>query len=566
MVKLRASHGPSTSALPLASQPATSPLPRCAGIGGIPGNSDNLGAFLQPLRKPGLPLDFGVAQESLSLSIMRSVHSLLNVRLLSVAVLLGVTVSAPALPLYRFQDLKSFQQYAYKQSRFQGGQLYIALTDGVFLIAGCIGNGGLGRMEPNPFCELGTTALIVDGDFNGDGISDSQTYWSVEEIADASYLKGLRADLLRIEAAPPTDLPMPLAGFLGQSIRLFYDQINPPPSLYVVANYNLTRNYPATGDGLQTQRLEVVPGAWTVRFPIKDEYASFPDDTDTISVTHHQMIEAWPGRGVVPQTTDWLLLEPSRWNSDEEVELDPRLFNEFEWGGFGSDTVLSGDTTMFSMRDPITDRIEYPPYDPLTPTADREEELIDTPSYGVPIGPYLYDPGDKFIARIDFRRDAPTSGVASDTSRRLFEWNVYFIDTYEGYAEAQTPSVFPAGTPDAQKAASFDFDGDGWTNLEEFARQTDLTDPASKPNNSPFLIGPPGFQQCYFEVVKRPDVGSRLTYEIERSPDGISDWVTITPTDSEFFILEDSANRIVVLSKVPSAAPVCHLRVAISQS
>jgi hypothetical protein len=495
---------------------------------------------------------------------MRSIFTPRYAGCLSLVLLLSNTAQLPALPDLRFQDFKQYQQFGTQQTRFLGGQLNIDVTDGFVVIAGCLCNGGVFICAPSNICPNGTTGLIVAGDFDGDGLSDSQTFWSVVGIQDHEYLRPLRADLVELNSGPPSTLPRPLRTFLERSVQIYYNVLAPPLTLYSISNYTTTRDYAAGPAGLNRQWGEVVPGTYDFKIPIRDPFAPYPDAQDVIKLTHYQMIEAWPGRGVVPQEGDWVLEEPNNWNPAEEVEMDPRLFNEFEWRGFNGNSVFGSDTTLFSMVDPVTGLIEYPPYDPFTPAGDRAQEIIDTPSTGIPIGPYLYSPGTKLTAQIDFRRNAATSGVARDTSRRLFEWNVYFVDTYFGYAEAQIPPTFPAGTPQNEKEPNFDFDSDGWTNLEEFALQTDPADPASVPLILPFLD--PITNQCILDITKRPAVGFRLDYAIERSPNGIDGWTKIEPGDPLYLIEFDNETQIKVRSILPVPPGPCHLRVVITQN
>jgi len=483
---------------------------------------------------------------------------------LSLVWLASSVIPASALPDLRFQDFKQYQQFSNLQTRFLGGALNINVTDGFWVVAGCFANGGTYIQPPTLGCSLGTTALIIAGDFDGDGLSDSQTFWSVPLIQDHQYMRPLRADLVELNFAPASKLPRPLGGFLERSVQLYHNVLSPPLNLFSVSNYSFSRTYDPGMGGLRKQWDEVIPGTYGFLIPIKDPFAAWPEDQDVIQLNHFQLIEAWPGRGVVPQANDWVLLEPANWNPDEEVEMDPRLFNEFEWRGFNGNSVFQSDITLFSMVDPLTGLIEYPPYDPTTVAGDRAQEILVTPSTGLPIGPYLYSPGQKLTAQIDFRRNAPTSGVARDTSRRLFEWNVYFVDTYYGYAEALIPATFPPGTPANEKEPDFDFDGDGWTNLEEFALQTDPANPASVPLILPYLD--PITFQCILDVPKRLNVGFRLDYAIERSPNGIDGWVKIEPGDPFYLIEFDNDAQLKVRSFLPVPPALCFLRIVITQN
>jgi len=110
--------------------------------------------------------------------------------------------------------------------------------------------------------------------------------------------------------------------------------------------------------------------------------------------------------------------------------------------------------------------------------------------------------------------------------------------------------------------ASFDFDGDGFTNLEEFALQTDPVDPASVPNPTPVIDAFTG--QCELTIDKRPAVGSRLIYTIEYSLD-LEVWIPIVDGDPNWAIIFDNEEVLSVLSRQPASVFPCFTRVRITQ-
>lgn len=489
-----------------------------------------------------------------------------------------------AAPLLSFVDFKSYRQYDTWTSRYQGGSLAVGLVDGFVVIDGCAGNGGVAIMQPNLMCPLGTTGFIAWGDVDGDGLSDSNSFWAVAAVQGASVVAPQRANQFQLYAAPPSKLPRPLSGlFYDASVQVWYNMLAMPPARYTITRYSMIRDY----TDLRTQWDEVVPGVYIFQVPILPALApGYPDPTTYLQVSHLQLIEAWPGRGHSGTINDFLLLQPNNWNAAEQVQMDPRMFNEFIWRGFNYNSILAGDTTLFSMYandDPA--EIKFPPYDDLTPFTDRSPELLNTPSQGIEIGPYLYLPGDQFTARIEFGRDAPSSSVATDRSFRHFEWNVLFIDSYEGWATARIPASFPPGTPESLKQPNADFDGDGWTNLEEFALEPFPADPLvfdtipnpvlpdqnlplsadpANPASVPFVqpIRDPDTLQIILELAKRPFVGSSLTYEIDYSYDRTT-WTTIRPGDPVYLIEFDNADRIKVRSRAPAPPENSFLRVRV---
>ncbi len=306
----------------------------------------------------------------------------------------------------------------------------------------------------------------------------------------------------------------------------------------------------------------------------------YPQLDFALPVNHDPPLEAWPGKGVVPTISDWLLQNDENWRNGR-IEIDPRVFFRFNWRGFNPLTYRAGDSTRFSLVDPAwNDLIVYPPYpgnpyDPVwaaisTPVGNRSPQLMTGATTGIELPPlntlstagYTFAPGLQLRAVLDFRRNAATSAAARDTSRRLFEWDVYLVDTYPGYAQQTYPTpTFPPGTPSAQMAPGYDFDGDGWTNFEEFALQTDPSNAASVPIVEPYLNALT--DQIILDVPKRPYVGDRVLYQIQYSYDRVN-WTTIQPGDPVYLIEFDNAERIRVRSRRPSPPENSYLRVRVS--
>jgi len=464
--------------------------------------------------------------------------------------LAGSSELAMAVPDLQFADFKSYRQTGNKRTTFQGGRFTVSLIDGFVVFAGCVGNGDVILMAPNIFCPLGTTGWVAFGDIDGDGLSDNNSFWSVSSVQAAQIVAPQQANLIELNSSPPSDLPRPLGGFRDFSVQVWYNMLQPPPTRFTITRYAMEKIYDPGGPGLRTQWSEIVTGDYLFKVPALPSVTGGETITQLpIKVTHHPLVEAWPGRGVVPTRSDWLLIDPHKWNTDQEIEMDPRLFNEFKWQGLNANTVFpSVDTITFSILDE-NDLIIFPPFDPATPPGDRAPELLPTPSDGIEIGPYLYSPGQRGVARIEVSRNLATSLVARDTSSRHFEWRVFFIDTYQGWAEALVPATFPSGTPKPQTKQNFDFDGDGWSNLEEFALQTDPADPASSPLIRPYRDA--DTNQIILEVGKRPFVGDSVDYQVEYSSDRIK-WTLIRAGDPVYFIETDNADLLKVRSRTPS--------------
>jgi hypothetical protein len=240
------------------------------------------------------------------------------------------------------------------------------------------------------------------------------------------------------------------------------------------------------------------------------------------------------------------------------MELDPRLFFNFKWEGFNPQTFVGNDRIFFSVRNRETNLIVFPP---IPEDAPQLPQLIGSRTLGIPtgydLGPDFFGPGQEFVVEVSFVRDA-SSGGSWDRSRRRFLWDIDLIDTYAGF----TRVTFDPGVLEELIEPDADFDGDGYTNLQEFGLQTSPTDPASVPNPTPVTIGN---DQCYLEIAKRPGVGSRLTYVMQYSSDQ-ENWVTIEQGDPNWFIVFNNQDRISVLSRAAYNVNPCFLRVQFEQN
>lgn len=467
-----------------------------------------------------------------------------------------------------FEDIKNFHQTEPMDSEYLGGSFDVTLIDGSYTILGCIANGGTQFMAPNQLCPAGTTALIDSGDIDGDGLRDGGTYWSVGQVIPAIQVEPFFPSLVELSSAPPSDLPRPLGGFnwTDDSIVLYFDLVNDPGRLvgYEISRYLSSRQYAPTQ--LKKHRREIVPGTYTFKFPALGSNDVNPANF-FVQLGHREMVEAFPGPGGTSVTSegiavgnDFRLTNDEDWRGNK-LEIDPRIVYRLEWEGFNSSTFLSVDQVFFSVLDRQSGDMIYPPYPPGNATFPQ---LIGSAELGIPtffeLGPAFFSVGQQVVCELNFRRSNPF-GNATDVSVRNFTWDIDFIDTYEGFIALG----FPDGTLDSLTDPSADADGDGWTNLEEYALQTDVADPASVPNVTPTLAGVPGFQQCVVDIPKRPFVGNSLTYEVEYSTD-LENWTLITEDDPNWYIEFDNEARYRVRSIAPFGTTTCLTRVRITQS
>lgn len=468
-----------------------------------------------------------------------------------------------------FQDVKNFKMIGPKESVYEGGAWNIIVADGAIGILGCSANGGMFYTTPNIFCPSGTTALVTVGDADGDGIRDSGLYFSMIQPIPARNIEPFQTGLVELFSGPPSDLPRPLGSFnwVDNSIVIFYDLINDPVNGvgYELSRYQSSRPY--LPSELERHRDEIVPGSYIFNFPALGSNEENPRDF-AMNAPHREMVEAFPGpggrsvvSGGVSVGNDFRTINDDRW-SNGVMEIDPRLVFDFEWVGFNAQTFLGGDRIFFSVRDRETDKILFPPIPDVIPPNPELPQLIGSSTLGIPtgyeLGPDFFAPNQEFLIELEFRRNLQ-SGNTFDISSRFFRWDVDLIDTYDGFQRV----TFPPASDQKLIEPDADYDGDGFTNLEEFGLQTDVLDPASVPNPTPVLDD--FTQQCILEIPKRPGIGSRLSYLIEYSFD-LESWTTIEPGDPNWFIVFDNTELISVLSRRPIGINPCFTRVRFTQN
>lgn len=468
-----------------------------------------------------------------------------------------------------FRDEKAFQITGPSQFDYLGGQWVVVVLDGDLPILPCFANFGEAYQVPVqlPPCPAGTTSLITQGDFDGDGIREDGLYVSTDQPIPARSIEPFYPELVELDAAPASLLPRPVAAFnwTDLSIRAFYDIIQDPINGvgYELAAYSSVREYlPAD---LVRHRNEIVPGTYRFKFLARNTTPEAPGNF-FISIAHREMVEAAPGPGGQSVETGGIFvgndfrIVDGQWNNGA-LEIDPRLRFDVNWEGFNPSTFFGNDQLSFSIRDRNTGLIQYPPI-PFPEDNPETRQLIGSADLGIPsgidIGAGFLDPGVELVAELEFRR-ALVTGSTVDRSGRFFLWDINLIDSYEGFLTVN----YPDSVPLSERAGDFDFDDDGFTNLEEFGLQTDPLDPASVPNVTPTLA--PITNQCLLDIPKRPAVGSSLTYFVQSSVD-LETWTTITPDDPNWFIIFDNEDRITVLSRESAGVNPCFLRVRFQEN
>lgn len=158
--------------------------------------------------------------------------------------------------------------------------------------------------------------------------------------------------------------------------------------------------------------------------------------------------------------------------------------------------------------------------------------------------PDFFDAGDTGVLQLRMDRTLGTSSIAFDTSTNIYNVAVRFVDTYAGFALR----AFPAGSDSRLWVANADFDGDGFSNIVEFAMQTNPDSVTSFPG----VLAPVNDGGVVsFKITKRPD--AVVNYSISVSYMGGTP-VKITSKNPDWDIIE-TANEYEVRTKVAVIPP-----------
>jgi len=479
--------------------------------------------------------------------------------------LLGALTLLPALSYGQanldFGDFKEFRQTGPEELEFIGGSLRMRLRDGEYTTLSCIHPSPIPLPRGLTTCPSGTNALITFGDLDEDGVRDEGTYWAIESIVPYANVQPGRKDEIHLSAAPISGLPRILGGseWLDEAVTIWFNLQQLPIRRFELTRYNYDRPYgPADLDRMYD---EVKPGSYIWNFPRnpvgltpQEQLFPFP-----IAINHLQMFEPVPGRGLLTTNNEFRLIQDDRWNDEGIFEIDPRLGFTFFWQGINGFTIIPGDQGFFSMFVRGTDQQVYPP-----PGIQEEvgPELIDLPTNRYDLGTFFFDIGDQVTAAFDVRRNSPSTSLSDDTSQRIFYWDVNYVDTYSGFIQDPLSLPFPPGTTDEYKTPDFDFDGDGYTNLEEYALLTDLADPADHPVILPQLD--PDTGQCVVEFAKRPSTNTSIRYRLEYTTDLVN-YQTIEVGDPLWFVELDDENTYKVRTRFAAPPATCIVRLKIEQ-
>lgn len=491
---------------------------------------------------------------------------------LSTAMLgLGSLLCAHGQDLYfNIQINRDFQLTTATASQYLRGSTKLQFRDGRVALASCVFDPSPTIVPPvtnPPLCPIGTTGFLIQGDIDGDGIADDRSFWSVDSVVINALFEPFMPESVTLAAAPASTLARPTGDFRDGSIATFYNVLTPVVKRYDLALYSYSSEFDGTlqPDAYQRHTQQWVPGVYIYSVPKK----GLPDQFQPIRLTATSMVEANGLRNGIRGFS----LKTSMW-SNGALEIDPRLISTLRWEGNTKNNTYRTDIIEYSMSD-STGNIIYP----VPGTAYRLDSSFAT---SLTMIPYAFSKGAVGTSQIKFSRFLRTNSVTTDTSTRSWTWNNRYVDTYKGHDQyeyrvantAAIPGIKVAGTASALRAPNADYDGDGISNIIEFAYSQDDGDdlnrtlewtsyhnnPANQPTADQLtalgLTAPASAAPLYLDTLnagvantayvtsKRRNVGAAVTYGYEvnyNTADPKSKWVKLrAPKPGQTLVLRDT--------------------------
>lgn len=351
-----------------------------------------------------------------------------------------------------------------KNAQYISGSTNVIMRDGLILIAPCAFHPSPVLVRPNMLCPLGTTGFITEGDIDLDGVADDRSYWSVDSIIIHSIIDSFSGTRTTLDSAPLSKLQRPFNGFRDGSVATFYNMLQPDLFIkrYDVARYFYLREYDGiiNPNAYRVHADEWVPGQYIFSVPLKGQ----PDKKIPLPMALLQMTES---NGYRKGVKGFELIT-NNWHQGA-MDIDPRLITKVTWKGNVASNTYFSDTSLFSMSDNLGN-IVYP--------APDTRYALDSPYLtSLTIVPYVFDKGDIGTCRLEFQRNLSTNAVTQDVSARTWTWNARFIDSYKAHdlyeyrtsSDIAIPGIKVAGNPSKLRAPNADYDGDGLSNIMEFA-------------------------------------------------------------------------------------------------
>ena len=458
---------------------------------------------------------------------------------------------------------------------FEGAVFGMDVRDGIAIfIAGC----------DFPFftfstgtCAPGTTGWVSRGLENDPLLNGLGPYFTITDISPALLIRPFDAQSVRLVAAPPSLLPRPLTGFEDESLNVFFDLTTNFIRQYAITSYTFGREY-AAGERSRFDG-EVVPGTYRYNFPSLNS-TTVPA---VLSVNQFPMLDGYRKVNNQPQGLRFTNVT----YDDGFAVLDPFALNTLTWEGNASNFISpSLDQAYISIKplenpaDPLSDPVIYNglgpvilvppgifienPTIPLFPSVAPTGGIIPRvllpnaldKSFVLP--PNFIDPGQTGVLDLEFIVFRPTSSLIYERATRRFRMPVRVTNPFDGFITA----ALPPGTTPAKKAASYDFDGDGMSNFDEWVFGSDPAKAHSvpKPPSVSFNTASTGGtgsglstnnQQTRsdgkteatsegaleYKVAKLTNTVPKLKYAIEYSADMVI-WTAITSTNPDWTLVE----------------------------
>jgi hypothetical protein len=160
------------------------------------------------------------------------------------ATILGLTLTAARADIYMELGInKRHFQTGASVVRFDHGEMNLFVRDGIILLAPCSSDPQLFFYGPHLGCALGITGYVAWGDFNRDGVSDANQYWSIDQVVPAVAIAPSFPQLCSLVSAPPSKLPRPLRVFRDGAVTVFHDLRTTQVTQYNLALYEMVRRY-----------------------------------------------------------------------------------------------------------------------------------------------------------------------------------------------------------------------------------------------------------------------------------------------------------------------------------
>ncbi|MFC7336523.1 hypothetical protein ACFQY0_04980 [Haloferula chungangensis] len=455
-----------------------------------------------------------------------------------------------------FSTGRDYLQTGKVMVEFRGGDLFVSFRDGNAILASCPHPVPF-IITPNIGCPIGTTGFIADGDFDGDGIRDDLSFYSISQVIPAILVEPFRPDLCQLISAPPSPLPRPLGPFVDRGAIIFFNILTSAVYQYNVSQYEFSRNYAPGPAGRKQMDEEIVFGSYLFTFPrlgnpvapvaLPVTYSPIPEGLDLA-----QRLQSDPFRftsGVFDGNGNYL--------------MDHRLTTEIVWtGNEVSNTSTATDVMRISIYDENEEEVLFPPsgediVDPITGEVILAGEL-SAPSLIIPSPldqSYFLPPlltglenaetpenvfGQQAYFRLRFQRFRGTNGITYDSSTRLFSFKILFVDSYQGFRI----SAFPTGQPDSTTRGTGDFDKDGQTNIEEYALGSDPDDASSMYAIPVATTDADGLVS--FSMNKRPYGAAKYQFQVSTNGGG---YKVIGTNDSVWEVTQDDDAAYVIRTR-----------------